>query len=207
MSPPVGYRCGGRNRKDGEFRRRCFCLQRESNADDPGQADVSGELSSVLDSLRKRTSQPYGRSLRRFRPPGQCRQAAYREEQPHRAIRRQAGQLRNHLYHAQPAALGEALGQTVPGDLQPGQPYRRRQDRREAVVPAHRPRCAPRGPSDPSVSLRSGQEAQLALRRPHADKQPGDLFRVRPRHGQDRWEPTIRSGTTKRGSGSTSMGA
>ena len=89
------------------------------------QADLTGELASLLDPLRERAAQPYGRSFRRLGSSGQRGPAARHPEQPYRAVWRAAGQLRNHLHHAQSAALGEPVGQALPGDLQSDQPDRR----------------------------------------------------------------------------------
>ena len=52
-------------------------------------------------------------------------QAARDAEQPHRAVRSAPGQLRDHLHHAQPAAVGGRFGQAMPGHLQPDHPDRR----------------------------------------------------------------------------------
>ena len=84
----------------------------------------------------------------------------------------------------QPAALGETIRQAMPCDLQSDQSYRRRKDRKEMVVSAHRTRRASYSFSDSLVSLRSGQEANVALRRTHSDQQSGDVFRIRPCYGE-----------------------
>ena len=55
------------------------------------------------------------------------------------------------------------------------------------VVSAHRTRRASYSFSDSFISLRSGQEANVALRRTHSDQQSGDVFRVRPCHGETDW--------------------
>ncbi len=72
-------------------------------------------------------------------PDDGVRPLASDAEQSHRAVRLQTGQLRDHLHHAQPAALGGPVGQAVPRHLQPGQPDRRGENRRPVVVSACRP--------------------------------------------------------------------
>ena len=92
---------------------------------------LAGELYSLFNPLRERTPQPYDRSFGCHDSTGKRGRTARHPKQPHRAIRYETRQLRNHLHHAQPAALGESFRQTVPGNLQSDQPHRRRKDRQD----------------------------------------------------------------------------
>ena len=80
--------------------------------------------------------------------------AARDPQQLRRAVRRAPRQLRDHVHHAQPAALGEALGQAVPSDVQPGAPDRPAQGHRAPLVPARRARRLPRVGADERVPVR-----------------------------------------------------
>ena len=86
------------------------------------------------------------------------------------------------MHNQQPWA--NAVRQALPGDLQPDQPHRRREDRQADLVPARRPRRAPRRADGEPLPLHPGQAPNLALRRPHADQQPGNLLRHRARRGE-----------------------
>ena len=80
---------------------------------------AAGALHPLIGTLRERAAQPCHRSFGRLGAAGQRGEAPRDAEQPHRAVRRQAGQLRDHLHNAQPAAVGRPVGQALPGDLQP----------------------------------------------------------------------------------------
>ena len=68
-------------------------LQRESDPDDAGPAELLGALSVVVSSLRERVTQPRDRALGRVCPAGQRGEASGDAQQSHRAVRRPARQL------------------------------------------------------------------------------------------------------------------
>ena len=80
----------------------------------------------ILSSVRydRELHRECGGPLGRVRPPGGRHPCLVHQEQPHSSVRRQAGLLRGHLHHAQPAALGQPVGQALPGHLQSRQPHR-----------------------------------------------------------------------------------
>jgi hypothetical protein len=92
-------------------------------------------------TLRERASQPRHRPHRRLGAAGRRHEGDGDAQQLCPSLRRAARQLRTHLRDAQPAAVGEALGQAVPLHLQPDPEDRREQDREALVVPACRARC------------------------------------------------------------------
>ena len=168
-------------------------------------ADPAGGPAARLGPLRERAAQPHDRALGRLGAPEERGGGPRNPQQPHRAVRSPARQLRNHLHHAQPAAVGEEVRQALPRDLQPDHPHRRGQGRLEVVVPAHRSRCPPRVADRSPVPLHPGAETHLALAARTPSSTPRRPASSPGSRSRDSWERTTLSRTPRRGSGSTSM--